>query len=70
MITKKLRCREIGFNCAFDAEGSTSDETVRRMDEHVVEVHHSHSSAVRKFGWFAAMRNAGQPRKIQLAKGN
>lgn len=69
-MIKKLRCREIGYNCGFDAEGSTSHEAVRNMDEHVVDVHDSHSSAVKKFGWFAAVRNAGQPRKIQLAKGS
>ena len=67
-MAKNLRCREIGFKCPFDAEALTSHEAVQRMDRHVVEVHHVHASAVRKFGWYAAVRNKDQAQKIQLAK--
>ncbi len=39
MNMKTLSCRDLGVDCDFTATGKTDEETMRKLKEHVSQVH-------------------------------
>lgn len=38
-MTKQIRCRDIGMNCDFEAQGSSDDEVVQKAAAHARAAH-------------------------------